>query len=65
MTKTRNLTVPGVDLTTASAASTKSKLLELVDKYTVSEEQRRVILDASTKPLAYQQWFYNQFTRNR
>jgi hypothetical protein len=31
----------------------------------VSPEQRRIIIDASTKPPEYQAWFVDQFTRNR
>jgi hypothetical protein len=38
---------------------------DLLLKYPVSTEQRRIIIDASTKPPEYQEWFVNQFTRNR
>jgi hypothetical protein len=42
-----------------------SPVSQLLDKYPVSPEQRRVIMDAATKPLEYQAWFVDQFTRNR
>jgi hypothetical protein len=38
---------------------------QLLERYPVSPEQRRIIIDASTKPPKYQKWFYDQFTRNR
>jgi hypothetical protein len=31
----------------------------------ISPEQRRIIMDAATRPPAYQAWFVEQFTRNR
>lgn len=40
-------------------------VLELLDKYQVSREQRRIIIDASTRSPNYQKWFVDQFTRNR
>ena len=54
MTKTRNLADLG-----------GSKLLKLLDIYDLTEEQRRIIIEASSKPLSSRQWFYDQFTRNR
>jgi len=38
---------------------------QLLDKHPVSPEQRRVIMEAATKPPEYQAWFVDQFTRNR
>jgi hypothetical protein len=46
-------------------AAHKQAALQLLDKYPVSPEQRRVIMDAATKPADYQAWFIDQFTRNR
>lgn len=43
----------------------QAKILELLSLYSVSKEQRDLIIEVSTKPLADQQWFYDQFTRNR
>jgi len=65
MTKTRNLADLGKGFIQAGTASAELELLELIDKYDPTEEQRRIILDANTKPLVYRQWFYDQFTRNR
>jgi hypothetical protein len=42
-----------------------SPVLALLDKYPVSPEQRDIILDAATKSPEYQEWFVDQFTRNR
>ena len=39
--------------------------LELLLRYPLSPEQRRIIINASTKPPKYQEWFVDQFTRNR
>ena len=40
-------------------------VLQLLNKHPVSPEQRRIIIDASTKPPEYQEWLVDQFTRNR
>jgi hypothetical protein len=45
--------------------SKQSPALQLLGQYPVSPEQRRVIMDAATKPPEYQAWFVDQFTRNR
>ena len=48
-----------------STPTTQAALLPLLDKYEINPEQRRIIADASTKPSGYQEWFVDQFTRNR
>jgi hypothetical protein len=50
---------------TNNATESKPEALRLLEKHPVSPEQRRVIMDAATKPPEYQAWFVDQFTRNR
>ena len=49
----------------SATANGTTRVLELLLKHPVSPEQRRIIIAASTKPLEYQGWFVDQFTRNR
>jgi|LakMenEpi03Aug12_release.lakeMendotaPanAssembly.Ray.scaffolds.fasta_scaffold3134313_1 hypothetical protein len=48
-----------------TCSNPSSRVLQLLDTYQVSPEQRQVILEAATKPAEYQAWFVDQFTRNR
>jgi hypothetical protein len=42
-----------------------AQILALLHTYEISLEQRRIIIETSKKPLKYQEWFLDQFTRNR
>lgn len=47
------------------AIDPKAPVLALLGRYEVTDLQRQVIMEAATKPPDYQEWFVDQFTRNR
>jgi hypothetical protein len=46
-------------------ATTPAAVLKLLDQYSVTPEQRLIIMEAANKPPEHRAWFVDQFTRNR